>query len=97
MSSSQTEKVTSKPDETTQLDPTPTHTTAKDQVSGSVGSAKDDVKGSAGEKQQSEDSALAQKIGDIISNALEKIKPVTDMINKVVPSPTMSPIYSSYH
>jgi hypothetical protein len=86
MSFSPGEKATFKPDETTQLDPTPTHTTAKDQVSGTAGSAKDNVKGSAGEKQQSEESALAQKIGDIISNALERIKPVTDMINKVIPS-----------
>lgn len=72
------ENLTSKPEETTQqLDPTPTTSAAKDTVSGAVGS-EDDSK-----KEQSEDSALAQKIGDIIANALERIKPVTDMINKV--------------
>jgi predicted ribosome quality control (RQC) complex YloA/Tae2 family protein len=83
MSSTQ---ATSKPEETTQqLDPTPTtNTTATERVSGTVGSAKDNVQGSTGEKQQSEESALAQKIGDIIANALERIKPVTDMINKTL-------------
>jgi len=72
------------------LTPTPT-TSAGDQVTGAADSAKDKVTGDDSKKEQgpqTEDAALAQKIGDMISNTLERINPLTTMINKVPPHPT---------
>jgi len=76
-------------DTTQQLDPTPTTSTATDTVSKAkdeAGKTKDEAgKSATGDKGEvSEEAALAQKIGDIISNALERVKPVLDMINKTL-------------
>ena len=76
------------------LTPTPT-TSAGDQVTGAADSAKNKVTGDdSGSKkeqgQQTEETALAQKIGDMISNTLERITPLTTLINKVPPHPLTS-------
>jgi hypothetical protein len=80
---------------TEQLDPTPATSTATETASKAkdeAGKTKDETgktKDEAGKKatgdkgEVSDDAALGQKIGDIISNALERVKPVLDMINKV--------------
>src|SRR5256885_10080197 len=86
-------------DTTQQLDPTPTTSTATDTVSKAkdeAGKTKDEAgKSATGDKGEvSEEAALAQKIGDIISNALERVKPVLDMINKVR---SLVPVVSVFH
>ena len=66
---------------------TPTHQQDKDEVaSGAKGKAQDAEPQTNEDQQQTEqDRKLAQQIADIVASALDRVKPITAMIQQVFP------------